>query len=178
MISWKLIQKAKTTLERERGAVRKPWAGRISVCLLYPNRYYVGMSNLGFQTVYHCFNAEDDVVCERAFLPDPEDLREEWKIEVSLFDLLEAFRQVLARVKPETFHEVMLETITVEERIQEILSLLYREKRSMAFHLLFPEQASRSLVVITFLAILELVKMKQIRVFQMAPFETIRVSPV
>ena len=76
MISWKLIQKAKTTLERERGAVRKPWAGRISVCLLYPNRYYVGMSNLGFQTVYHCFNAEDDVVCERAFLPDPEDLRE------------------------------------------------------------------------------------------------------
>jgi chromatin segregation and condensation protein Rec8/ScpA/Scc1 (kleisin family) len=48
----------------------------------------------------------------------------------------------------------------------------------MAFHRLFPEQASRRVVVITLLAILELVKMKRIRIFQLAPFETIRVSPL
>src|SRR4030066_233559 len=76
MTSRKLIQKAKTILEKERGAVRKPWGGRISICLLYPNSYHVGMSNLGFQTVYQRLNSEDDVVCERAFLPDPEDLRD------------------------------------------------------------------------------------------------------
>lgn len=114
----------------------------------------------------------------RSVPPDLEEPQEEGKMEVSLFDLLEVFRQVLSKVKPETFHEVMLESITVEERIQEIVFLLQREKRSMAFHLLFPERASRRLIVITFLAVLELVKMKQIRVFQMAPFETIRVSPV
>ncbi len=87
MISWKLIQKAKTVLEQERGAVHKPWGGRISVCLIYPNHYYVGMSNLGFQVVYQTLNSFDDVVCERAFLPDPEDLREFHQTQTPLFSL-------------------------------------------------------------------------------------------
>ena len=99
-------------------------------------------------------------------------------MEVSLFDLLEALRQVLARVSPEAVHEVMLEPITVEQRVHEILSLLQREKRSIAFHSLFKERVTRRMIVVTFLAILELVKMKQIRLYQMAPFETIRLSPV
>ncbi len=103
---------------------------------------------------------------------------EEERIEVSLFDLLEAFREVLKKVKAETFHEVTLESITVEDRIQQILSLIQREKRSLAFHTLFPEGASRRTIVISFLAILELVKTKAIRIFQAAAFETIRVSLV
>ena len=40
------------------------------------NTYAVGMSNLGFQTIYRHLNAIPDVVCERVFLPDPEDLDE------------------------------------------------------------------------------------------------------
>jgi len=92
--------------------------------------------------------------------------------------LLDVFRQVLERAKPEAFHEVILDRLSVEEKVQDILSLLQREKRSIAFHLLFPEQASRRVIVVTFLAILELVKMKLIRIFQLAPFETIRISPV
>jgi segregation and condensation protein A len=114
----------------------------------------------------------------RLALADNAEPREEEKIEVNLFDLLEVFRQVLERAKPEAFHEVILERISVEEKVQEILSLLQREKRSIAFHLLFPEQASRRVIVITLLAILELVKMKLVRIFQLAPFETIRISPV
>ncbi len=54
----------------ERGVIRKPAAGRIRVALVYPNRYQVGMSNLGFQTVYRLFNDVEHVVCERAFLPE------------------------------------------------------------------------------------------------------------
>jgi segregation and condensation protein A len=109
---------------------------------------------------------------------EPEPEPEEERIEVNLFELLEAFRKVLERVKPETFHQVVLEHISVEDKIQEILRLLERENRSMAFHRLFPEQASRRVVVITLLAILELVKMRRIRIFQLAPFETIRISPL
>jgi len=109
---------------------------------------------------------------------DTEDRSEEERIEVSLFELLEAFRQMLEKAKPEVFHEVILDRLTVEEKLQEILSLLQREKRSMAFHLLFSDQTSRRVIVITFLAILELVKMKRVRIFQMAPFETIRLSLV
>jgi segregation and condensation protein A len=100
----------------------------------------------------------------------------EGELEVSLFEMMETFRKMLERAKPEVFHEVVLERLTVEEKLQEILTLLQREKRSTAFHLLFPDQASRRVIVVTFLAILELVKMKRIRLFQMAPFETIRIS--
>jgi radical SAM superfamily enzyme YgiQ (UPF0313 family) len=52
----------------------KRWGGRIPIALVYPNRYFVAMSNLGFQTVYRLFNQLDHVVCERFFLPEPEDL--------------------------------------------------------------------------------------------------------
>jgi len=102
---------------------------------------------------------------------------EEERIEVNLFELFEAFREVLKRVKPKAVHEVILEHLSVEDKIEEILALLEKENRSLAFHRLFPEEASRRVVVITLLAILELVKMKRIRIFQIAPFETIRISP-
>jgi len=108
---------------------------------------------------------------------EPEPAAEEERVEVNLFELLEAFRKVLERVKPESVHEVTLEHLSVEDKIQEILTLLERENRSMAFHRLFPEQTSRRVVVVTLLAILELVKMRRIRIFQLAPFETIRISP-
>ena len=101
----------------------------------------------------------------------------EERVEVHLFELLEAFRNVLEKAKLDAaFHEVTLEPITLEEKIQEILSLLQKEKRSMAFHNLFPEQSSRRMIVVTFLAILELVKAKAVRIFQAYPFETIRIS--
>jgi len=53
----------------EEGAIRKSWSGRTTVALVYPNTYHVGMSNLGFQTVYRLLNRMDHVVCERVFLP-------------------------------------------------------------------------------------------------------------
>src|SRR6187549_3610691 len=56
-------------LSREIGYIRKPHGGRLRVALAFPNTYFVGMSNLGFQTVYRLFNDEPDIVCERVFLP-------------------------------------------------------------------------------------------------------------
>ena len=41
------------------------------MALIYPNTYHVGMSSLGFQSLYGIFNSYDDVVCERAFMPEP-----------------------------------------------------------------------------------------------------------
>lgn len=72
-MSTKLRSKALRLLAEEEGTVRKDWGGRVSFALVYPNTYAVGMSNLGFQTIYHHLNALPDVVCERVFLPDPED---------------------------------------------------------------------------------------------------------
>ncbi len=57
-------------LALETGAVRKDWGGRLSVALVYPNSYALGMSSLGFQVVYDILNRDDRVVAERVFYPD------------------------------------------------------------------------------------------------------------
>jgi radical SAM superfamily enzyme YgiQ (UPF0313 family) len=63
-------------LAGELGTIRKPHGGKLRIALAYPNRYHIGMSNVGFQAVYRFWNELPDVVCERVFLPDPEELRE------------------------------------------------------------------------------------------------------
>jgi radical SAM superfamily enzyme YgiQ (UPF0313 family) len=66
-------QIARQRLQAERGTVVKP-AGqaRLRFALAYPNTYFVGMSNLGLQTMYRVINHRPDTVCERVFLPDRE----------------------------------------------------------------------------------------------------------
>ncbi len=75
-MSWTLKKKARALLAEEQGTVRKDWGGKVSIALVYPNSYAVGMSNLGFQTIYRHLNAIPDVVCERVFMPDPVDVDE------------------------------------------------------------------------------------------------------
>ena len=70
-------ERALDTLSREVGYVQKPHGGRLRVALLFPNTYFVGMSSLGYQTIYRLFNAIDEVVCERAFLPPKQELQEQ-----------------------------------------------------------------------------------------------------
>lgn len=67
---WKTDKSHHGFAESEIGTIRKDWKGRIRVALVYPNKYYVGMSNLGFQAVYHLLNQIDHVLCERSFLPE------------------------------------------------------------------------------------------------------------
>src|SRR5215212_9511638 len=76
MKSWEQRERAQVTLSKEVGYVKKPHGNRLRIALAFPNTYWVGMSNLGFQTVYRLFNAEDDIVCERFFLPPKQELAE------------------------------------------------------------------------------------------------------
>jgi radical SAM superfamily enzyme YgiQ (UPF0313 family) len=72
-----LESRLRQRLDGEIGSVRKSGPGiRLRIALAYPNRYYIGMSNVGFQAVYKFWNDLPDVSCERVFLPDPEELRE------------------------------------------------------------------------------------------------------
>jgi radical SAM family uncharacterized protein len=116
MTSWKLVQKAKDILEKERGTVQKKWGGKITVCLLYPNSYHVGMSNLGFQTLYRILNAQDDVVCERAFVPDPEDLQVYRNTQTPLFSL--------ESQKPLSSFDILAFSISFEIDFLNVLTLL------------------------------------------------------
>ena len=75
MNTWQQRERARDVLSREVGYIQKPHGGRLRVALAFPNTYYVGMSNLGLQTVYKLFNTIDDVVCERVFLPAKQELQ-------------------------------------------------------------------------------------------------------
>jgi radical SAM superfamily enzyme YgiQ (UPF0313 family) len=58
----------KKLIDQEIGTVVKKWHQKLSIVIVFPNSYAVGMSNLGFQTIYHLLNQIDHVVCERAFV--------------------------------------------------------------------------------------------------------------
>ena len=75
--SHRLLGKVNTLLSKEKGTVKKSWNGKTTVALVYPNRYYIGMSNLGFQSVYQLLNNLSDALCERTFLPERE---EQWEL--------------------------------------------------------------------------------------------------
>ena len=87
MSSWQQRERAREILSREVGAIRKSHRDRLRVALAFPNSYFVGMSNLGFQTVYRLFNESDDVVCERVFLPPKQELQEALRAGVRLATL-------------------------------------------------------------------------------------------
>jgi len=71
----RIVTLYRSRLASERGFIKKDWGGkRLSVALAYPNAYRVGMSNLGFQVVYGLFNRRPDVVAERVFLPEGQEM--------------------------------------------------------------------------------------------------------
>ncbi len=69
-----VISLYRARLAQEKGTVKKDRGGKLSIALVYPNSYRLGMSNLGFQHVYHLFNKRLDVVAERAFLPEGQEM--------------------------------------------------------------------------------------------------------
>ncbi|MBE6075003.1 MAG: TIGR03960 family B12-binding radical SAM protein [Selenomonas ruminantium] len=74
-MDWELKRELKELLAQETGYYRYPMGTRTPVALVYPNSYFVGMSNLGLHIVYELLNERDDVACERVFLPERKELR-------------------------------------------------------------------------------------------------------
>ncbi|MGD0883285.1 MAG: radical SAM protein [Thermodesulfovibrionales bacterium] len=87
MVSKKILQKLDALLSLERGTVHKEPGGKVTICLVYPNNYRTGMSNLGFQGIYRLLNDRPDVACERAFLPDDEDMEDYVRTDTEIFSL-------------------------------------------------------------------------------------------
>lgn len=85
--------------------------------------------------------------------------------EVSVFELLGALKRVIDRLPTDTFHEVTLEKITVREKMTLLLDRL-RALGNLYFEALFEDVKTRMEVVVTFLAMLELVKVRAIRIYQ------------
>jgi segregation and condensation protein A len=95
-------------------------------------------------------------------------------VEASLFDLIGAFKELLERRKVLLAHEVESEGKTVEERIEEILALV-KEGDSLDFMDLFETQKTKMDMILTFLAVLELIRLKRVKVYQKGNFGPIRI---
>jgi segregation and condensation protein A len=97
--------------------------------------------------------------------------------EVDLFQLLVAFKGLLDEAPEEFVHEVVRERISIQDAIQELLEQFGRLPPGMgiSFRDLFPPRPARARVVATFLALLELVRLRALRVVQAGAFGDLRV---
>jgi segregation and condensation protein A len=97
------------------------------------------------------------------------------ELEVDLFSLLAAFRGVLERANRRPRMVLPPDQISMEDRIQQLLARL-SETEACGFEDLFADgDGSRSFVIVTFLALLEMIRLKLVRIFQSGPFGPIRV---
>ena len=87
--------------------------------------------------------------------------------EVGIFDLIHAFQKILKRLekKPENLAEIFAENFTVSDKIEHVLRIT-QSGVPVRFEELFADAAGRTEIVVTFLAMLELIRLKQLRVRQ------------
>jgi segregation and condensation protein A len=92
--------------------------------------------------------------------------------DANLFDLLVAFKKVLDNQPRESFHSIEFQKVDLEQRIQYILDYL-ADKEKVSFEELFEDNPARLVLVVTFMAILELMRLQEIRVMQRKHFSRI-----
>lgn len=106
----------------------------------------------------------------------PQDLEQEIAlVDVSIFDLISAFNQALKKVEKTVSHEVVTDNFTVVDKVKEIKDFL-KANPSFSLTQLFDKMKSKIEVIVTFLALLELMRLKQVRVVQAELFGEILVE--
>jgi segregation and condensation protein A len=106
-------------------------------------------------------------------LPAFDDAGEEM-LEAGLYDLIAAFKELLERRKSLLAHEIEAEGPSVDERMSELVMMI-GEGESLEFLQLFASLETKAQMITTFLALLELVRLKRVRVYQRGMFGAIRV---
>lgn len=100
---------------------------------------------------------------------------QEVDMSVSVYQLANAFHLLMKNVTSEVFHEVVRESLSVADYIDKI-SRRMTDRPRMAFRDFFPDNCNRAELVVTFLALLELIRMRMIRIEQVASFSEIWLS--
>lgn len=114
-------------------------------------------------------------VFARPPMRDDTEIEGEVLYDVSLGDLLDALQDVLKRAAPEVVHQVILEQVSLRERLVGILDTL-RERRQMLFTDAFPLGSTRLQILTTFLALLELVRTNMVHIQQEERFGPITMA--
>ena len=96
-------------------------------------------------------------------------------VDVSLFELLAAFSKVLRSMPQDVVHEVTKDEFTVAEKVHQIFHILAK-RSSIRFSELFRSARNKNEVITTFLALLELIRLREVLAHQHAHFEDIEIS--
>lgn len=99
---------------------------------------------------------------------------ETFTLEATIFDLMKAFKEAMENLEREAYHSVKVEEVHIEDRIARIEKIL-SAKEYATFRELFADNPTRLVLVVTLLAILELIKANRLRVRQAVAFGEIRV---
>ena len=95
-------------------------------------------------------------------------------LEASTFDLLQAFRRVLEYASEDSFREILLEEVSIEEKMEELRARL-KEKGNMQMEEIFEGKVkTKSMLIATFLALLELIRLKEVAARQEVQYAEIR----
>jgi segregation and condensation protein A len=108
-------------------------------------------------------------------LPAPVDADGQVYFEASIFDLIDAFSKAMENVPRDIFYEVVKDEFTVEEKVHDILHRLLYEP-SLSVSRLFSEAKNKVEIVVAFLAILELIRLREIIAFQKEVFQDIEIT--
>jgi segregation and condensation protein A len=95
-------------------------------------------------------------------------------IQVGLFELIDAFQKILKNIPEDHRIDLDADRVSVKERITELVDLL-EKKSTLTFFEIFPGRAQRSEIIVTFLALLEMVKLSLIRIAQHKSSGVIRI---
>ena len=122
--------------------------------------------------------ARRDLLGETTFIRQPGDALElvegeDVLLKIGLFELIDAFQQILKNISPDDRLDLTADRISVNERISELVDIFER-KKSVTFDELFSDNPDKSEVIITFLAILEMVKLYLVRLAQHSQTGVIR----
>ena len=101
---------------------------------------------------------------------------EEELVEVGVFELIEAFHRIVSQIDKKEFMEIDLEKLSLADIINEIMEQLSLTK-SLTFEDLLRERKDRRRIIYTFLALLELIKLRMIKAYQTSVFGVIRIFP-
>jgi len=144
------------------------------MALAGPLREYLEMQSVAEQLAHRNLLGEQTFV--RPFTEEGfEQIEEDTPyVKVGLFELIDAFQKILANIPEDHRLELSTDRITVKERISEIVDIL-ESKDSLTFYELFSSNADKAEIIVTFLALLEMVKLNLIQIVQHVESGIIRV---
>lgn len=130
-----------------------------------------------FKEAAHELKSQENLWIDTYAAGAPADIKAEQEvvlINLNLLDLMEAFRKVLSRPNVDGVHEVTVDTMSIKEKISWIMDGL-AQKESIRFEELFPGLPPRQEIIVTFLALLEIIRLRLVRIEQTERFGAIRI---